>query len=48
MFEIDNYYVMNFSVSTDKQLVVSSTKQPIPHVECTLQQHTCGNCKCVP
>ncbi|XP_025410492.1 very low-density lipoprotein receptor-like isoform X5 [Sipha flava] len=36
------------SISTDKPLVVSSTRRPIPHVECTLRQHTCGNGKCVP
>lgn len=40
--------VFFFLVSTDKPLVVSSTRRPIPHVECTLRQHTCGNGKCVP
>ncbi|VVC43730.1 Hypothetical protein CINCED_3A006528 [Cinara cedri] len=37
------------AVSTEKpSTVASSTRRPIPHVECTLRQHTCGNGKCVP
>ncbi|XP_025192655.1 very low-density lipoprotein receptor-like isoform X1 [Melanaphis sacchari] len=35
------------TVSSDK-LVSTTTRRPIPHVECTLRQHTCGNGKCVP
>lgn len=27
---------------------MSNTRRPIPRVECTLRQHTCGNGKCVP
>lgn len=42
------YTVFFVTVSTEKPLVVSTTRRPIPHVECKLRQHTCGNGKCVP
>ncbi|KAF0761290.1 low-density lipoprotein receptor-like isoform X3 [Aphis craccivora] len=34
-------------ISSDKP-VSTTTRRPIPHVECTLRQHTCRNGKCVP
>ncbi|XP_050433237.1 very low-density lipoprotein receptor-like isoform X1 [Adelges cooleyi] len=43
-----NSIVSNTTVEQSNSSNNTPVKRPMPHVECTLRQHTCGNGKCVP